>query len=133
MLVIAHMEIESWRWSLASLRLLEQQFDLVRKLSDILLKLFGLCVTSIDLFAELLSVEGLVDLFPVACGWTKFLPFAYIDLESSIDFLLIIGCLYGILLNEQVQSLHEPSQIVWESTLLKFLLDDLIINLREAG
>ena len=68
MLVIAHMEIESWRWSLATLRLLEQQLDLIGKLSDILLHLFGLCVASIDLFAELLSVEGLVDLFPVASG-----------------------------------------------------------------
>ena len=91
--------------------------NLLRKLLDIRLELLGLFIAKVDFLGEGRSVERLLKCMSLTSLLLHFPTFLYILLKERVDCFLLGDGLDRVLLDEEVQGLHQPCQVVWKATL----------------
>ena len=81
------------------------------------MQLLSLLVARVDLLAQLARIERVLYLHALRFLRVEQLGSLYVRLEGLVDFALLFDGLLGVLLDEDVQGLHEAGQVVGQSSL----------------
>ena len=95
------------------------------------MELLRLLAALVDLFAQLAGIQRLLYLLALRGLRVEQLGPLYVGLEMLVDLALLVDSFHRVLLDKDIQCLHQAGQVVRQASLLEFFVESILGEILE--